>query len=83
MAELCRDSRFSDAVPDAARLACEHAAHAIERERAMTCDALRPIAHPARDLALPSQLRVCEVVEHIDPTDGTPIANMLTATCMC
>jgi SAM-dependent methyltransferase len=67
------------AVPEAALVACENAACAIDRERAMTCDALRPIENPATDLALPSGLTRCEVIECADPTDGAPMAYVLTA----
>jgi hypothetical protein len=66
-------------VPDAALLACEHTLRSIDRERAMTCEALRPIAQPARELVLPRGLTLSGVAEHIDPTNDAPMANVLTA----
>lgn len=83
LSELCEDGRLTCTVPDAALLACEHAASSTDRERAMTCDALRPIEHPARDLVLPRALRLCDLFTHIDPTDGAPMAYVLTAELGC
>jgi SAM-dependent methyltransferase len=80
MAHFCDGGRLVGAVPEQAWNDCEQAARLIDRELAMTSDALRPIEQPARDLALPRELKLCDVVEHADPTDGSPMAYVLTAT---
>jgi hypothetical protein len=49
-----------------------------DRQRAMACETLRPIEHPASELALPGALRLSDVVECEDPVDGAPIAHVLT-----
>jgi SAM-dependent methyltransferase len=79
LSAFCLDGHLACAVPDAAWLDCERSVGAIDREQAMTCQALRPIEHPASDLAMPRELTLCSVVTHEDPTDGTPIAHVLTA----
>jgi SAM-dependent methyltransferase len=79
LSEFCVDGRVDGPVPGAALIDCERTACLIDRELAMTCEALRPIEHPASDLALPSELALCDLVECIDPTDGWPIAHVLTA----
>jgi len=45
----------------------------------MTCEALHPIERPASELALPSELMPSEFLECADPTEGSPIAHVLTA----
>jgi SAM-dependent methyltransferase len=80
MSDFCDGGRLIQAVPEEAWLACEHAAQLIDRELAMTCEALRPIERPASDLALPHELRLSELMECADPTDGSPMAYVLTAT---
>lgn len=78
IATFCPGGRLIASVPEAALLDCERSAHLIDRELAMTCDALRPVAEPMR-LPLPPELELDRVVECSDPEDGWPIAHVLTA----
>ncbi len=64
---------------EAALSDCERTLQLIGRELAMTCQSLRPIAHPARSLPLPGELTLTKLIECADPTDGLPIAHVLTA----
>jgi len=81
MSELCLDGRAVCPVPEAVLVYFERCASSIDRERAMTCDALRPFEHPARDLPLPSELVLADLVECTDPTDDSPVAHVLIAVC--
>lgn len=66
-------------VPEQALIDCREVQRCIERELTMTCRAFHPVADPARDLPLPSELALTSVVEQIDPGCGAPIANLLIA----
>jgi hypothetical protein len=79
LSEFCVDGRLARPVPEAALIDCERTAGLIDRELAMTCEALRPIEHPASEISLPSELMSADLVECADPSDGSPIAHVLTA----
>jgi SAM-dependent methyltransferase len=73
------DGTRSREIPEQAVLDCRDVQRCCERELEMTCRSFRPVADPARDLALPHRLALSSVVELRDAGCGAPIANLLTA----
>ena len=68
------------AIPEAALFDCHDMRRLIDREWAMTCRSFHPIENPRVELALPAELSPSDIAECVDPTCGSPIAHVVTAT---
>jgi SAM-dependent methyltransferase len=74
------DAKPICAIPAAALFDCGEMRRLIDREWTMTSRSFHPIDNPGETLPLPPELPLSNIAECFDPTCGSPIARVVTAT---